>query len=74
MREFESESAARHYAKVALSNGLEVDAGTLPEIKPQVRIPRAQAMAWVTSKEEWGASACPIALSQPVGRPVQDCA
>jgi hypothetical protein len=51
MREFESESAARHYAKVALNNGLQVEAGTLPEIQPQVRVAREDAMAWAAVNE-----------------------
>jgi hypothetical protein len=51
MREFQGESAARRYAKIALSNGLQVEAGTLPEIEPQVRVPRGEAMAWAESNE-----------------------
>ncbi len=47
LQEFESESAARRYAKGALNGGLRVEAGTLPE--PQVRIPWREAVAWAAS-------------------------
>jgi hypothetical protein len=48
MEEFETEAAARRYAKDAWSSGLRVEAGTLPG--PQVRIPWRNAVAWVESR------------------------
>ena len=49
MAEFETEAAARRYAKDALKRGLRVEAGTLPG--PQVRIPWREAVAWAGSGE-----------------------
>ncbi len=49
MEEFETEAAARRYAKHALNSGLRVEAGTLPG--PQVRIPWREAVAWAASRE-----------------------
>ena len=49
MKEFETESAARRYAKDALSKGLRVEAGTLRD--PQVRILWRDAAAWAASAE-----------------------
>jgi hypothetical protein len=46
MQEFESESAARRYAKDALNQGLRVEAGTLREIRPEVRVRWREAMDW----------------------------
>ncbi len=51
MQEFESESAARRYAKDALNKGLRVEAGTLPEIRPEIRVRWREAGAWVASSE-----------------------
>ena len=51
MDEFESESAARRYAKDALNKGLRVEAGTLPEIRPEIRVRWREAGAWATSRE-----------------------
>ena len=51
MEEFESESAARRYAKDALNKGLRVEAGTLPEIRPEIRVRWREAGAWVASSE-----------------------
>ena len=42
MEEFESEIAARRYAKDALNKGLRVEAGTLPEIGPEIWFCRAK--------------------------------
>ena len=50
MLEFESESAARRYAKDALNKGLRVEAGTLPEIRP-ICVRWREARAWVASSE-----------------------
>jgi len=50
MQEFESESAARRYAKDALNQGLRVEAGTLSEIQPEVRVRWREAGDWVASK------------------------
>ena len=52
MREFESESAARRYAKGALNQGLPVEAGTLPEIKPEVRVRWREAVDWAVHKPQ----------------------
>jgi hypothetical protein len=41
MEEFESEIAARRYAKDALNKGLRVEAGTLLEIRPESNYPPA---------------------------------
>src|SRR5271157_6451422 len=49
MEEFESEIAARRYAKDALNKGLRVEAGTLPG--PQVHVPWPKAAAWAASGE-----------------------
>ncbi len=49
MAEFETEAAARRYAKGALNGGLRVEAGTLRE--PQVRIPWREAVGWAASGE-----------------------
>ncbi len=49
MEEFETEAAARRYAKHALNSGLRVEAGTLPG--PEVRIPSREAVAWAASRE-----------------------
>ena len=51
MQEFESESAARRYAKDALNKGLRVEAGTLPEIRPEIRVRWRETGAWVASSE-----------------------
>ena len=51
MQEFESESAARRYAKDALNEGLRVEAGTLPEARPEVRVRWREAAAWAASRE-----------------------
>ena len=51
MLEFESESAARRYAKDALNKGLRVEAGTLPEIGPEICVRWREAGAWVASSE-----------------------
>lgn len=50
MQEFESENAARRYAKDALNQGLRVEAGTLSEIQPEVRVRWREAGDWVASK------------------------
>lgn len=47
MKEFETEAAAKRYAKDALDMGLRVEAGTLGE--PQVRILGREAAAWAAS-------------------------
>ena len=47
MQEFESESAAKRYAKDALNQGLRVEAGTLPEMKVLVRW--REAVDWASS-------------------------
>jgi hypothetical protein len=49
MAEFETEAAARRYAKDALNRGLRVEAGTLPG--PQVRIRWREAVSWAASEE-----------------------
>ena len=49
MAEFETEAAARRYAKEALSRGLRVEAGTLPG--PQVHVPWRKAVAWAASAD-----------------------
>src|SRR5271157_5319434 len=49
MAEFETEAAARRYAKDALNRGLRVEAGTLPG--PQVHVPWPKAAAWAASGE-----------------------
>jgi hypothetical protein len=49
MEEFETEAAARRYAKDALNRGLRVEAGTLPG--PQVHVPWRKAVAWAESAE-----------------------
>ncbi len=49
MTEFETEAAARRYAKDALNRGLRVEAGTLPG--PQVYVPWREAVAWAASGE-----------------------
>ena len=46
----ESEIAARRYAKDALK-GLRVEAGTLPEIGPEICVRWREAGAWATSSE-----------------------
>ncbi len=51
MQEFKSESAARRYAKDALNEGLRVEAGTLPEIRPEIRVRWREAAAWAASRE-----------------------
>jgi len=51
MEEFESESAARRYAKDALNKGLRVEAGTLRETRPEIRVRWREAGAWATSSE-----------------------
>jgi hypothetical protein len=57
MEEFESEIAARRYAKDALNKGLRVEAGTLPEmgrlpeIRPEICVRWREAGAWATSSE-----------------------
>ena len=51
MEEFESEIAARRYAKDALNKGLRVEAGTLPEIGPEICVRWREAGAWATSSE-----------------------
>jgi hypothetical protein len=50
MQEFATEAAARRYAKDALNKGLRVEAGTLPEIQPEVRIRWRDAADWVASE------------------------
>ena len=55
MAEFETEAAARRYAKEALSRGLRVEAGTLPG--PQVHVPWRKAVAWAASGERGPQSA-----------------
>jgi hypothetical protein len=52
MQQFESESAARRYAKDALIQGLRVEAGTLSEIQPEVRVRWREAADWVASKSK----------------------
>lgn len=49
MAEFETEAAARRYAKDALNRGLRVEAGTLPG--PQVHVPWRKAVAWAVPGE-----------------------
>jgi hypothetical protein len=49
MAEFETEAAARRYAKDALNRGLRVEAGTLPG--PEVHVPWRKAVAWAASGE-----------------------
>jgi hypothetical protein len=49
MSEFETEAAARRYAKDALKRGLRVEAGTLPG--PQVHVSWRKAVAWTASGE-----------------------
>ena len=46
MEEFATEAAARCYAKDALIRGLRVEAGTLPEIRPGIRIGWREAADW----------------------------
>ena len=55
MAEFETETAARRYARDALNRGLRVEAGTLPG--PQVHVPWRKAVAWAVSGEAWLQSA-----------------
>ena len=50
MQEFERESAARCYAKDALNRGLRVEAGTLREMQPEVRVPWQKAVDWAIHK------------------------
>ena len=56
MEEFESEIAARRHAKDALNKGLRVEAGTLPETRPDIRVRWREAGAWATSSK---AAPCP---------------
>ena len=51
MEEFESEIAARRYAKDALNKGSRVEAGTLSEIRPEICVRWREAGAWTTSSE-----------------------
>ena len=51
MQEFESESAARRYAKDALTQGSRVEAGTLRGMQPEVRVRWREAADWVASEE-----------------------
>ena len=51
MKEFEHESAARRYAEDALNKGFRVEAGTLREIRPEIRVRWREARAWVASSE-----------------------
>ncbi len=51
MQEFEGENAARRYAKDALNEGLRMEAGTLPEARPEVRVRWREAAAWAASGE-----------------------
>jgi hypothetical protein len=51
MEEFESELSARRYANDALNKGSRVEAGTLPEIRPEICVRWRKAGAWVTSSE-----------------------
>jgi hypothetical protein len=51
MEEFATEAAARRYAKDALNLGLRVEAGTLSEIEPKVRIHWREAADWAASGE-----------------------
>jgi hypothetical protein len=51
MQEFDSELLARGYAKDALNNGLRVEAGTLPEIRPDICVRWREAEAWATPSE-----------------------
>jgi hypothetical protein len=50
MQEFESESAARRYAKDALNQGSRVEAGTLAGIRPEVRVCWREAVDWAVHK------------------------
>ncbi len=50
-QEFASESAARLYAKEALNRGLRVEAGTLPALRPEIRVRWREAAAWVASEQ-----------------------
>ncbi|MGO9390762.1 hypothetical protein [Rhodoblastus sp.] len=51
MEEFESDIAARRYAKDALNKGSRVEAGTLPETRPEICVRWREAGAWATSRE-----------------------
>ena len=52
MQEFESESAARRYAKDALNQGLRVEAGTLAGMRPEVRVCWREAVDWAVHKPQ----------------------
>jgi hypothetical protein len=54
MAEFETEAAARRYAKNALNRGLRVEAGTL--LGPQIHVPWRKAVASAASGERRGRS------------------
>ena len=49
MREFDNESAARRYARDALSKGLRVEAGTLTKVRPEIHVRWRECSAWVVS-------------------------
>ena len=55
VKEFETEAAAKSYARDALNRGLRVEAGAL--LEPRVQVSWREAAAWAEAAEAWQAPA-----------------